>query len=50
MRYLALACGYDRTIAGGGRIDATTLAGLRRLVASGRQLVLLSRWYLERDR
>lgn len=43
MRYLALACSYDETIAVDGRIDQATEAGLRRLVASGRQLVLLSR-------
>jgi hydroxymethylpyrimidine pyrophosphatase-like HAD family hydrolase len=43
MRYLALACSYDETIASGGRIEPATEAALRRLVASGRQLLLLSR-------
>jgi hydroxymethylpyrimidine pyrophosphatase-like HAD family hydrolase len=43
MRYLALACSYDETIASDGRVEPATLAGLRRLVASGRQLLLLSR-------
>jgi hydroxymethylpyrimidine pyrophosphatase-like HAD family hydrolase len=47
VRYLALACSYDETIAVDGRIDQATEAGLRRLVASGRQLVLLSRRPLE---
>ena len=43
MRYHALASSFDETIARGGTIDPATAAGLRRLVASGRQLVLLSR-------
>src|SRR3954453_13708713 len=43
MRYLALACSYDETIAVEGEIDGETELGLRRLVASGRQLILLSR-------
>jgi hydroxymethylpyrimidine pyrophosphatase-like HAD family hydrolase len=43
MRFLALACSYDETVASGGRIDEPTVAGLRRLVASGRHLLLLSR-------
>ena len=47
MRYLPLACSYDETIAVDGRIDQATEAGLRRLVASGRQLILLSRRPLE---
>jgi hypothetical protein len=37
IRYLALACSYDETIAVDGRIDQPTEAGLQRLVASGRQ-------------
>jgi hydroxymethylpyrimidine pyrophosphatase-like HAD family hydrolase len=43
MRYLAFASSFDETIAGDGKIPAATLAALRRLVASGRQLILLSR-------
>jgi hydroxymethylpyrimidine pyrophosphatase-like HAD family hydrolase len=43
MRYHALAVSFDETIARAGTIEASTAAGLRRLVASGRQLVLLSR-------
>jgi hydroxymethylpyrimidine pyrophosphatase-like HAD family hydrolase len=47
MRYLAVASSYDETIAGDGEIPAATLAALRRLVASGRQLILLSRRTVE---
>jgi hydroxymethylpyrimidine pyrophosphatase-like HAD family hydrolase len=47
MRYLAVASSYDETIAGDGEIPAATLASLRRLVASGRQLILLSRRTVE---
>jgi hydroxymethylpyrimidine pyrophosphatase-like HAD family hydrolase len=47
MRYLAVASSYDETIAGDGQIPAATLSALRRLVASGRQLVLLSRRTVE---
>jgi hydroxymethylpyrimidine pyrophosphatase-like HAD family hydrolase len=43
MRYLAFASSFDETIASDGRVPPATLAALRRLVASGRQLVLLSR-------
>jgi hydroxymethylpyrimidine pyrophosphatase-like HAD family hydrolase len=43
MRYHALASSFDETIARGGTVDPATAAGLRRLVASGRHLVLLSR-------
>lgn len=43
MRFHALACSYDSTIAGHGRVDPATTAALRRVVASGRHLILLSR-------
>jgi hydroxymethylpyrimidine pyrophosphatase-like HAD family hydrolase len=46
-RYLALACSYDETVASDGKIDPATVAGLRRLVASGRQLLLVSRRRVE---
>ena len=47
MRHLALACSYDQTVASDGRIDPATVAGLRRLVASGRHLILVSRRRVE---
>jgi HAD superfamily hydrolase (TIGR01484 family) len=42
MRYLALACDYDGTIATAGVVDAPTLAALERLRASGRKLILVT--------
>lgn len=42
MRYLALCCDYDGTIAHDGRVDETTLAALRKLRESGRKLVLVT--------
>src|SRR5437588_306294 len=42
MRYLALCCDYDGTLAHDGRVDQATLAGLERLLASGRRLVLVT--------
>jgi hydroxymethylpyrimidine pyrophosphatase-like HAD family hydrolase len=42
MRYLALACDYDGTIALAGVVDAPTLAALERLRASGRKLILVT--------
>jgi hydroxymethylpyrimidine pyrophosphatase-like HAD family hydrolase len=42
MRYLALCCDYDGTLAHDGRVDQATLAGLERLLASGRWLVLVT--------
>jgi HAD superfamily hydrolase (TIGR01484 family) len=42
MRYLALCCDYDGTIAHDGTVDATTIAALERLKASGRKLVLVT--------
>lgn len=42
MRYLALCCDYDGTIAHHGRVDDTTLAALERLRESGRKLVMVT--------
>jgi hydroxymethylpyrimidine pyrophosphatase-like HAD family hydrolase len=42
MRYLALACDYDGTLAHHGQVDDTTLAALERLLASGRKLLLVT--------
>ena len=42
MRYLALACDYDGTLAHHGRVDAATNAALERLRASGRKLLLVT--------
>ena len=42
MRYLALATDYDGTIAHDGVVDASTLAALDRLRASGRKLILVT--------
>ena len=42
MRYLALACDYDGTIATHGRVDDDTMSALRRLRASGRRLLLVT--------
>ncbi|MBI4346120.1 MAG: HAD-IIB family hydrolase [Elusimicrobia bacterium] len=42
MRYLALACDYDGTLAEGGKVDAETLAAVERLKASGRRFVLVT--------
>jgi HAD superfamily hydrolase (TIGR01484 family) len=42
MRYVALACDYDGTLAHHGRVDQPTLAALERLLASGRKLVLVT--------
>jgi hydroxymethylpyrimidine pyrophosphatase-like HAD family hydrolase len=42
MRYRALACDYDGTLAHEGRVDAATCAALARLRASGRELILVS--------
>jgi hydroxymethylpyrimidine pyrophosphatase-like HAD family hydrolase len=47
MRYLALACDYDGTIATHGRVDDDTIAALKRLRASGRELILVSGRELE---
>ncbi|HEX7114402.1 MAG TPA: HAD-IIB family hydrolase [Steroidobacter sp.] len=42
MRYLALCCDYDGTLAQHGRVDEPTLAALERLRKSGRRLVLVT--------
>jgi hydroxymethylpyrimidine pyrophosphatase-like HAD family hydrolase len=42
MRYLALACDYDGTIAHHGRVDDATIDALERLRASGRKLLLVT--------
>jgi HAD superfamily hydrolase (TIGR01484 family) len=42
MRYLALACDYDGTLAAEGRVSPETVAALERLRASGRQLLLVT--------
>jgi hypothetical protein len=42
VRYLALCCDYDGTLAHDGRVDAATLAALQRVVASGRRLLLVT--------
>jgi HAD superfamily hydrolase (TIGR01484 family) len=42
MRYLALCCDYDGTIAHHGRVDEPTIAALERLRESGRRLVLVT--------
>ena len=47
MRYLALACDYDGTVASEGRVAEETCAALERLVASGRKLLLVTGRELE---
>lgn len=42
MRYLVLACDYDGTLAWDGYVAEETLAALRRLLASGRKLILVT--------
>jgi HAD superfamily hydrolase (TIGR01484 family) len=42
MRFLALACDYDGTLAHDGKVDGPTLAALERARASGRRLILVS--------
>ena len=42
MRYRALACDYDGTLASHGRADERTIAALERLRRSGRQLILVT--------
>jgi HAD superfamily hydrolase (TIGR01484 family) len=42
MRYLALACDYDGTLATDGRVDEATIACLERVRASGRKLILVT--------
>ena len=47
MRYLALACDYDGTVAAEGRVAEATCAALERLLASGRKLLLVTGRELE---
>jgi hydroxymethylpyrimidine pyrophosphatase-like HAD family hydrolase len=42
MRYIALACDYDGTLAHDGRVNQATRAALERLKASGRRLILVT--------
>jgi HAD superfamily hydrolase (TIGR01484 family) len=42
MRYLALACDYDGTLASAGKVPNETLSALERLIKSGRKLILVS--------
>lgn len=42
MRYLALACDYDGTLASDGQVDEKTLVALERLRNSGRKLILVT--------
>jgi hydroxymethylpyrimidine pyrophosphatase-like HAD family hydrolase len=42
VRYFALACDYDGTLAFRGRVDDPTVEALRRLRASGRKLLLVT--------
>src|SRR5262245_826707 len=42
MRYHVLATDYDGTIAHHGRVDAATIETLRKLLASGRKLILVT--------
>jgi hydroxymethylpyrimidine pyrophosphatase-like HAD family hydrolase len=42
MRYLALACDYDGTLAHDGRVGDATVAALERLRATGRRLLLVT--------
>jgi HAD superfamily hydrolase (TIGR01484 family) len=47
MRYLALACDYDGTLATDGKVDAATVAALERLRSTGRRLILVTGRQLE---
>jgi HAD superfamily hydrolase (TIGR01484 family) len=42
MRYHALACDYDGTLAHHGQVDDDTLAALERLLATGRRLIMVT--------
>ena len=50
MRYLALACDYDGTIAHNGRVNDQTIEALQRVRDSGRKLILVSGRELEDTR
>jgi HAD superfamily hydrolase (TIGR01484 family) len=47
MRYLALACDYDGTLATNGVVDDATIAALERLRSTGRRLILVAGRQLE---
>jgi hydroxymethylpyrimidine pyrophosphatase-like HAD family hydrolase len=47
MRYFALACDYDGTLARHGQVDAATVSALERFRATGRKLVLVTGRELE---
>ena len=42
MRYLALACDYDGTLASAGKVSDETLSALERVIKSGRKLILVT--------
>jgi hydroxymethylpyrimidine pyrophosphatase-like HAD family hydrolase len=42
MRYRVLACDYDGTLAHDGHVDAPVVAALDRLLATGRELILVT--------
>ena len=42
MRYLALCCDYDGTLAHHGQLDAPTIAAMEKFRASGRRLVMVT--------
>ena len=42
MRYQVLACDYDGTLAHDGQVNDTTVAALKRLLVTGRRLVLVT--------
>jgi HAD superfamily hydrolase (TIGR01484 family) len=42
MRYLALACDYDGTLARAGTVSDSAIAALERLITSGRKLILVT--------
>ena len=47
MRYHALACDYDGTLARNGSVEESTLTALQRLLKSGRKLILVTGRELE---
>jgi HAD superfamily hydrolase (TIGR01484 family) len=47
MRFFVLACDYDGTIAHDGRVSASTVEALKRIVDTGRRLVLVTGRELE---
>src|SRR6185312_7722659 len=42
MRYHALACDYDETLARGGRVEESTINALERVRGTGRRLLLVT--------